>query len=199
VPATASGGTARGGLRIVGGRHRGRRIEVPPGEGVRPTSDRIREALFNVLMHQGWGPEGANPVLAATVLDVFAGSGALALEALSRGAARAFAFEQDRIAARQVQANARGLGEAGRLTLIEADALDPPPARAPANLIFLDPPYGRDLVAPALAALRRRGWIAPGAVLVVETDKAERLPPLAGAERLAEKTYGKTRLVFLRG
>jgi len=185
-------------LRIVGGSHRGRPLEAPPGDAVRPTSDRAREALFNILAHRGWG-EGGGPAHAdATVLDAFAGTGALGLEALSRGAARVVFLEQERPALDVLRRNVAALGEERRARVVAGDALRPPAATAACDLVFLDPPYRAGLAAPALAALTERGWIAPGAVCVVETASAEPLDPPPGFTLLDERRYGAARLTFLR-
>ncbi len=184
-------------MRIVAGAHRGRRLRAPDA-GTRPTADRVREAVFNILAH---GVAGAE-IDGAAVLDVFAGSGALGLEALSRGAAHATFMDDDRAALACVRANVKALGVAPHATLLDADATRPPPpplaARAPCALIFLDPPYGSGLAAPALAALADKGWIAGGAVCVAEVAAREDLAAPAGFEVLDERTYGAARVVFLR-
>lgn len=184
-------------MRIVGGRHRGRALKAPAGRALRPTAIRAREALFNILEHGRLG----GPALAdATVLDVFAGTGALGLEALSRGAARLVALDNDRTAARCLTANAEALGEADRVTLIQADATRPPPASAAADIAFLDAPYGSGLAGPALAALARGGWLASGALVVVELaakESAKASPP-EGFETLEARRYGTARFIFLR-
>jgi 16S rRNA (guanine966-N2)-methyltransferase len=185
-------------MRIVGGRHRGRALQAPPGAAVRPTGDRAREALFNILAHRGWG-EGGGPAYAGiTVLDAFAGTGALGLEALSRGAERAFFVENDRTALETLRRNIAGLGEQARARVIAADATAPPAASAACGLVFLDPPYRSGLAAPALAALDARGWLAPGAVCVVETATKENFAPPSGFTLLDERRYGAARLSFLR-
>ncbi|MFO1058953.1 MAG: 16S rRNA (guanine(966)-N(2))-methyltransferase RsmD [Dongiaceae bacterium] len=165
-------------MRIVGGRHRGRRLEAPPGDAVRPTADRARQALFDRLAHADLGGDGTSPLIGARVLDAFAGSGALGLEALSRGAAHATFLEDAPAAIAAIRANIAVLGEGRRTTLRRADATRPPPAPAdpgtmPCDLVFLDPPYGSGLALPALAALAAAGWVADRALAIVETGAGE--------------------------
>ncbi|HEX6092372.1 MAG TPA: 16S rRNA (guanine(966)-N(2))-methyltransferase RsmD [Dongiaceae bacterium] len=186
-------------MRIVGGKHRGRRIEAPPGQDVRPTSDRAREALFNILMHGHLSDDGTSPLPGARVLDAFAGSGALGLEALSRGAGHALFIENDAKACASIRANAKALGETANATVIPGDATKPPPCPgAPCVIVFLDPPYGRNLAGPALAALAARGWIANGAICVVELaiEDGIALPP--SFTLLDDRNYGKARLLILK-
>ena len=187
-------------MRIVAGKHRGRTLEAPAGRRVRPTADRAREALFNILDHGGWAPGGGSILAGARVLDAFAGSGALGLEALSRGAAHATFMDRDRAALETVRRNAEALGE-GRdsVSLVRADATDPPRADAPASIAFLDPPYGEGLAEPALTALAAAGWLAEAALAIVELPaKAEPPESPPGFARLDDRTYGAARLVFLR-
>ena len=191
-------------MRIVAGRHRGRTIMAPADDSVRPTSDRVRENLFNILVHGRLAAEGASLLAEARVLDAFAGSGALGLEALSRGAADAVFLDQDLTALECINRNVAALGEEKRATLVQADAFHPPaPSKvrgdpAPRTLLFLDPPYQSGLAAPALAALADSGWLAPGAVAVVELDQKDAFEPPAGFTRADERRYGRTRIVFLR-
>ena len=187
-------------MRIVGGKHRGRRIEAPPGQDVRPTSDRAREALFNILIHGHLSADGTSPLPGARVLDAFAGSGALGLEALSRGAGHALFIESDAKACAAIRANAKALGETANATVIPGDATKPPPCPgAPCAIVFLDPPYGRDLARPALAALAERGWIADGALCIVELAIDDGITLAAEFSRcLDDRNYGKARLLILK-
>ncbi|HEY0837356.1 MAG TPA: 16S rRNA (guanine(966)-N(2))-methyltransferase RsmD [Azospirillum sp.] len=191
----ANRGTAA--VRIVGGRHRGRRLAAPHGHDVRPTTDRTREAIFNILAHSGWGPDDGSPVDGAVVLDAFCGTGALGLEALSRGAARATFLDLARNSLEAVRANIAELREEGRTVVLRADAAKPPKAREPATLAFLDPPYGQDLAPKALTALAAAGWLAPGATVVVEEAANAPVPLPPGFEALDDRRYGDTRVVFL--
>src|SRR6516162_6966738 len=147
-------------MRIVGGRHRGRRLLAPTGDTVRPTSDRAREALFNILTHGQLADDGI-PFAGAAVLDAFAGTGAFGLEALSRGAAEAFFIERDPEAVAVLRRNVASLGESAHAELIPGDATRPPRARAPCAVVFIDPPYGSGLAGPALEALDSAGWLKP--------------------------------------
>ena len=183
-------------MRIVGGRHRGRRLRRPTA-GLRPTAERVREAIFDILIHGHTAAELAG----ASVLDAFAGTGALGLEALSRGAAHA-TFMDSRDVLEGVRLSAEAIGEAANVTLLAMDATRPslPPltARAPCAVVFLDPPYGTGLAAPAMGALDAKGWIAGGAVCVAEVGAREPLVAPAGFEAIDERTYGSARVVFLR-
>ena len=184
-------------MRIVGGKHRGRPLRASGGT-VRPTADRVRESVFNILAH---GPDWAG-FDGNTVLDVFAGSGALGLESLSRGARRATFVDWDRAALDGIRRNAAALGEARAITLLKLDAtrLPPPPrlAETPAALAFLDPPYESGLAAPALGGLAARGWLAEGGLAVVEVAAREGLDAPPGYAVLDERTYGAARIVFLK-
>ena len=183
-------------MRIIAGRHRGRALAAPEGRGVRPTSDRAREALFDILAH-GRFSEGP-AFLDARVLDAFAGTGAFGLEALSRGAEQASFIEKDREALKALRANIETLGEEKRAAVLPGDALHPPKAGAPVSLAFLDPPYGEDVAAPALTALAQAGWLAEGALCVVEVAAKQKVEPPEGFTLLEERKYGAARLVFLR-
>jgi 16S rRNA (guanine966-N2)-methyltransferase len=191
-------------MRIVGGRHRGRRLEAPPGDAVRPTADRARQALFDRLAHADLGGDGSSPLIGARVLDAFAGSGALGLEALSRGAAHATFLDGSPAAIAAIRANIAVLGEGRHTLLRRADATRPPPApadpaAAPCDLVFLDPPYGSGLALPALAALAAAGWVADRALAIVETGAGEALgEPPAGFAVGDSRRHGKAVLTFLR-
>ena len=184
-------------MRIVGGRHRGRRLLAPLGDAVRPTSDRAREALFNILSH---GPLAANglPFAGAVVLDAFAGTGALGLEALSRGAAEAVFIERDHDALATLRHNIETLGETTRTRIMPGDATRPPRGTVACAVAFLDPPYRSGLAGPALAALAAAGWLTPDALVAIETAAREELPPADGFTLLDERIYGAARLTFLR-
>ena len=181
-------------MRIVGGQHRGLTLaSVGKGDAaahLRPTSDRVREALFNVLMGGRYG----DPITGARVLDLFAGTGALGLEALSRGAAHATFVDDGRVAQRLIREN---IGKARR----EADTrLIPRPAARlgegpPCGLIFLDPPYGKGLGAPALAAATAGGWVAPGALVIWEEAQPMEAPP--GFDLAEHRRYGDTHVTLL--
>ena len=185
-------------MRIIGGRHRGRTLKALRGRDLRPTSERAREAIFNILEHkvEGGGPAGA------AVLDVFAGTGALGLEALSRGATRATFIDSDTAALDCARRNARALGCEGAAVFLGLDAahLPPPPtdAGAPASLAFLDAPYGSGLAEGALRGLAAKGWIASGTVLVVEAGARDSLALPAGYRQVDERAYGAARVVFLK-
>jgi 16S rRNA (guanine966-N2)-methyltransferase len=184
-------------MRIVGGSHRGRRLVAPPGETVRPTSDRAREGLFNILSHGGFAAEGI-PFADAAVLDAFAGTGAFGLEGLSRGAAEAVFVENDRDALMALRRNIAGLGETARSRVIIGDATRPPRATVSCAVVFLDPPYKSRLAAPALTAFAAAGWLTPDALVVVEIGAREAFLPPDGFALLDERVYGAARLVFLR-
>jgi 16S rRNA (guanine966-N2)-methyltransferase len=185
-------------VRIAGGSHRGRVLLAPPGDATRPTGDRARQALFNILEHGRFAAAGS-PLAGAIVLDVFAGTGALGLEALSRGAARAVFFEQAPAALKVLNANIATLGERARAAVIPGDTRRPPPARdGGAGLVFLDPPYGKWLGGEALIALGRAGWIAEQALAVLEIGAGEAAEAPEGYDLLDERRYGAARLLFLR-
>jgi 16S rRNA (guanine966-N2)-methyltransferase len=183
-------------MRIIAGRWKGRALVAPSGLATRPTSDRARQAIFDQLWHAPWA--GRDRLEGATVLDGFAGTGAMGLEALSRGAARAFFMEQDRAALAVLRANIAACKAGDACRVIAGDVTAPPIAAAPCTLVFLDPPYGKGLVPRALAALQAKGWIAPGALIIAETgrDEENAIPP--GFEVLSTRDHGAARLSALR-
>ena len=186
-------------MRIVAGRFRGRPLAAPEGLAVRPTSDRAREALFNILV-QGKIAERGPALTGARVLDAFAGTGALGLEALSRGAAHVVFMEEHVAAEAVLHDNLRRLDVQDESTVLRADVLRPPPAArhgGPCGLVLMDPPYNQGLAAPALAALAAAGWIAPGATVAVELMKAETFEAPAGFELRDARDYGKAKVAFL--
>ena len=184
-------------MRVVGGRHRGRKLVAPPGDTVRPTSDRAREALFNILSHGDFAAAGS-PFADENVLDAFAGTGAFGIEALSRGAARAAFIETDRVALRALRQNLAALDEEDAADVISGDATRPPRAPFACAVAFLDPPYGSGLAAPALTALAAMGWLASRAIAVVEISADEAFSPPDGFTLIDERKYGAAKLVFLR-
>ena len=189
-------------MRIIGGARRGLQLaDVGAGDPdahLRPTSDRVREAIFNLLINGGHeGPEGAHPVTGARVLDLFAGTGALGLEALSRGASRV-AFVDDGTAARALlRRNIEKMQAMGTTDVWRRDATRLGPNRGPGyGLVFLDPPYGKNLGEAAIASAVAGGWLLPGAVLVWEEGTAP-LPP-AGFSLLDQRRYGDSTVTLLR-
>jgi 16S rRNA (guanine966-N2)-methyltransferase len=184
-------------MRIIAGKHRGRPLEAPQDDAVRPTSERAREALFNILAHGSLAAEG--PAYAgARVLDAFAGTGACGLEALSRGAAEAIFIENGRAALAALRRNIAALDETAHSRIVTGDATAPPRALAPCALAFLDPPYREGLGGPALTALASAGWLAPGALCVVELAAAEDVAAPPGFSALDERRYGAAKLKFFR-
>ena len=184
-------------MRIIAGRHRGRKLAAPPGATVRPTGERAREALFNILAHGRFAASG--PAYAgARVLDAFAGTGAFGLEALSRGAAAVIFIENNRAALAMLRENIAALAVEQSAHVVGGDATSPPRAPSASTLAFLDPPYGKGLAVPALRALADAGWLAAGALCVVEIGAKERIEPPQGFTSLDERRYGAARLMFLR-
>jgi 16S rRNA (guanine966-N2)-methyltransferase len=181
-------------MRIVGGEFRGRPLAAPQSQAIRPTGDRTREALFNVLAHRFAGRlEGAR------VLDLFAGTGALGLEALSRGASFCLFVEEAAEARGLIRANVEAFGLQGRTKLFRRDATDlgPVGTMQPFSLVLADPPYGRGLAEKALASALAGGWLQPGALAVVEEAAAAPFGPVAGFQLADERSYGDTVVRFL--
>ena len=183
-------------MRIVGGQFRGRPLAAPGDDRTRPTSDRVREAIFNILAH-------AIPDFTITgtrVLDLFAGTGALGLEALSRGAAFCLLVEEDADARALVRRNIEALGLTGVTKIFRRDATDLGPAGRNDGfaLAFLDPPYGQGLAEKALASARAGGWLADGAIAVIEERKGTAIALPAGFAALDLRTWGDTQALFAR-
>ncbi|WP_034992665.1 16S rRNA (guanine(966)-N(2))-methyltransferase RsmD [Beijerinckia mobilis] len=183
-------------MRIIGGRLKGRTLRGPPTAATRPTSDRLRETLFNVLEHS-YG----DPVADAAVLDLFAGTGALACEALSRGAQRALLIEEARAPIAVIQANLESLGLSDRARVVRRDIRRLGPAmtkETPFTLAFLDPPYGKRLAEPALEALAKGEWLAQDALTVIEESSEATLLLPSAFVHVETRIYGETKLVFTR-
>ena len=182
-----------GRIRIIAGTHRGRMIDVPPGDVSRPTGARVREALFSILQHVEPG------VMESTVLDACAGSGALGFEALSRGAAHVTFFDTERTARETISDTAEYLGFDETTAIHRADARHPPMNRNdPVDLIFLDPPYGSDIAAHAPQALFEAGWIGTASLLVIETRQAAPVLQESGFTVIDSRTYGDTALFLMK-
>ena len=181
-------------MRIVGGQHRGRTLAAPKSQGIRPTADRLRESLFNILAH-AYG----DPVSGARVLDLFAGSGALGLEALSRGAAFVLFVDDGAEARALIRQNVETLGAAGVTRIFRRDAtrLGDVHPNEPFSLVFLDPPYGKGLAEKALVSARDGGWLTRDALVVVEEAKDAFKAP-QGFEEIERCDYDDTEFVFLR-
>ena len=182
-------------MRIVGGALRGRTLLAPRSQAIRPTADRLRESLFNILVH-GYG----DPVSGARALDLFAGTGAFGLEAISRGAAFALFVDQSAEARALIRANVEALGLGGVTRIFRRDAtrLGPAHPLEPFALVFLDPPYGKGLAEKALVSARDGDWLAPGALIVVEEAADAAFMAPAGFEELERRRYDDTEVAFLR-
>jgi 16S rRNA (guanine966-N2)-methyltransferase len=182
-------------MRVVGGRLRSRPIAGPKSSSIRPTADRLREALFNILTH-GYG----DPVTGARVLDLFAGTGALGIEALSRGAAYVLFVDDGAEARALLRENTQTLGLAGVTRIFRRDAtrLGPVYPVEPFTLAFLDPPYGKGFAEQALASARDGGWLVPGSIVVIEEAVASGLKAPEGYEEMERRAYDDTEFVILR-
>jgi 16S rRNA (guanine966-N2)-methyltransferase len=185
-------------MRIIAGKHRGRALIAPAGREVRPTSSRARESLFNILAHSGLGPDGGSPLQDARVLDAFAGTGALGLEALSRGAAFVTFMDTHTAAMEAIAENLRAMKEQPNAALVRADATRPPPARQTCSLVFLDPPYRSGIIPTTLTALKAQGWIAAGAVIACEVASTEDVVPPEAFTLLDQRKYGAAKIVLLQ-
>jgi 16S rRNA (guanine966-N2)-methyltransferase len=182
-------------MRVVGGRLKGRNIASPASNAIRPTQDRLRESLFNILVHAY-----ANPIDGARVLDLFAGTGALGIEAVSRGAKFALFVDNGAEARALLRNNVEAFGLGGVTKVYRRDATNLGPAHPmePFSLVFLDPPYGKGLADKALTSLREGGWLASDALVVVEEATAAAFAAPDGYQELERRAYDDTEFVFLR-
>jgi 16S rRNA (guanine966-N2)-methyltransferase len=182
-------------MRVVGGRLKGRNLASPSSRDIRPTADRLRESLFNILAHAY-----DDPITDARVLDLFAGTGALGIEAVSRGAKFTLFVDNGAEARALLRNNVESLGLGGVTKVYRRDATNLGPAHPvePFSLVFLDPPYRMRLGEKALASLRDGGWLTPGALLVVEEHKAAEFVAPEGFEELERRAYDDTEFTFLR-
>jgi len=182
-------------MRIVGGALRGRALSAPRSQAIRPTSDRLRESVFDILAHRF-----DDPVAGAAVIDLFAGTGALGLEAVSRGARRALFVEDGAEARALLRANVESLGLGGVTRIFRRDAtkIGAAPPGEIFSLAFLDPPYGKGLAEPALKALIDGGWLAPGAMVVVEESAEAEIALPEALKQEDARRYGDTQFLFAR-
>jgi 16S rRNA (guanine966-N2)-methyltransferase len=182
-------------VRVVGGRLKGRNLASPSSSEIRPTADRLRESVFNILVHAY-----DDPIEGARVLDLFAGTGALGIEAVSRGAAFALFVDNGTEARALLRNNVEALGLGGVTKVYRRDATNLGPAHPvePFSLALLDPPYAKGLAEKALASLRDGGWLIPGALVMVEEARAAGFVSPEGFEELERRAYDDTEFVFLR-
>jgi 16S rRNA (guanine966-N2)-methyltransferase len=186
-------------MRITGGKFGGRALVAPRDARVRPTSDKVRQAIFNILLHNDFGIgftlEGARAA------DLFAGTGALGIEALSHGASFCLFVDDAAESRALIRENVEALALTGASKIWRRDACQLGPmaggAGGPFELVFLDPPYRKGLIAPALKSLSAGSWLTDGAILVAEIAENENIPPTDGFRRLDERVYGDTRVLFL--
>jgi 16S rRNA (guanine966-N2)-methyltransferase len=184
-------------MRIVAGKFKGRRLLAPEGRDIRPTSDRARESIFNIIEHAPFAPE----IKGASAIDVFAGTGAMGLEAMSRGAEPVTFIDLDDTARACILKNAGTMGQGRAVTVLRLDAtkMPPPPriAQCPAGYAFLDAPYDQDVSGPTLLSLLARGWVAQGSLCVVETPSDKSFDAPRGYSMEDQRKYGRAMVSFL--
>ena len=185
-------------LKIIAGKHRGRNVRTKESKAVRPTSGKARGAIFNILMHRHFTGIEDSPVVDQSVIDLFFGTGALGLEALSRGAAHVTFIDGSADSISLARENARSMGEEANTAFIRSDSTVLPSARRQCSLAFLDPPYDSGLAAKSLTSLDRQGWLLPSAVAVVEISARENLVPPENFILTDERKYGNSKIVFLQ-
>jgi 16S rRNA (guanine966-N2)-methyltransferase len=176
-------------MRIIAGSLKGRKLTPPTGDAIRPTSDRTRESIFNLLMHGRYAGES---IIGQHVVDLCCGTGALGLEAISRGARTVTFIDKDKKSMDLTRSNVLHCGVVQQAFYVQGDATRLPPAREPAALVLMDPPYASPMVAPAYRSLRAQGWLVPGSMLVAEQPLGVDAPALVGAELIDSRKYGKT-------
>lgn len=182
-------------MRIIAGSLKGRKLTPPTDESIRPTSDRTRESIFNLLMH---GHYGGDDVIGQHVMDLCCGTGAVGLEAISRGAERVTFIDQSRKALELARANALHCGVTSKCHFLQSDVRSIPATNTPAALAFMDAPYAAPLLAPAYAKLRAGHWLNPGALLVAELPFTQTPPVLPSADYLDMRKYGKATIHLWR-
>ncbi|MEQ8319403.1 MAG: 16S rRNA (guanine(966)-N(2))-methyltransferase RsmD [Rhodospirillales bacterium] len=184
-------------MRIVAGKFKGRRLLAPEGRDIRPTSDRARESIFNIIEHAPFAPE----LQGGSAIDIFAGTGAMGLEAMSRGAAPVTFIDIDDMARACVLKNAGTMGQGRSVTVLRLDAtkMPPPPriAACPVRFAFLDAPYDQDISGPSLLSLLSRGWVGAGSLCVVETPSDRAFDPPRGYALEDQRKYGRAMVSFL--
>ena len=182
-------------MRIIAGQFKGRKLHTPEGDAIRPTSDRAREAIFNLIMHGQYAGEN---VIDGHVLDICCGTGALGLEALSRGSRIATFIDKDKRAMELAKKNVTHCGANNAAFFVQADSANLPPAREAATLVLMDAPYATALLAPTYVALVAGKWLAPAALIVAEQSRDMAVPTLDGAQLLDARIYGKAKVLVYR-
>lgn len=185
-------------MHIISGKHHGRRIEAPEGKQVRPTAARTREAVFNILMHGIHAGEDNTPLIGKNVLDLFCGSGAMGLEALSRGAGLVTFVDQSQESLNYARANAERFGEVKHARFVRSDSAQLPPSHTQHALALVDPPYHSGLGPKALESMREGNWLEPNAVVVLELSHKEPVIVPAGYTEYDRRKYGNTQIILLR-
>ncbi len=188
-------------MRITGGKYRNKLIEAKEERTLRPTTSKVREAMFNIIKHGRFYAsedyiEDDNPsrIENRRVIDLFCGTGALGMEALSRGAAHAVFVDQNRELLALARGNIERINETANASFIRSDSTQLPPATIPCDLAFVDPPYRQNLAKPALKTLRDQGWLAHGAIVILESGKQDDPPEQTGYNLLDTRLHDKTRL-----
>lgn len=186
-------------MRIVGGDFKGKKLAIPTDQRVRPTSDRSREAIFNILTHgKAYRTENGAMPIEATVLDAFAGTGALGLEALSRGASHVTFMDNHAESLRLIKENVATLEAQRQCTILNRSAVHPGAAAAPVDLVLMDPPYKENLGQPCLDALVEGGWIGSDTVVVTEIPAKPKGFLFSGFEEIDRRKYGAAQILFLK-
>ncbi len=186
-------------MRIVGGEHKGKKLVLPEDKRIRPTADRTREALFNILAHGSeFRTENGPMPLGVKVLDVFAGTGALGVEALSRGAAHVTFMDNHADSLKLIKQNLALIDAQRQASVFNRSGLNPGSAPAPVDLVMMDPPYNEDLAEPTLKALLENNWIGDNTIIAVELAAKQNLPEIAELEQIDTRKYGAAKLVILK-
>ncbi len=185
-------------LKIIAGKHRGKNIETKKNAAIRQTGGRTRGAIFNILLHGQFSGHDNSPLIDKSVIDLFCGTGALGLEALSRGAKHVTFVDESAESIALANVNVTKMKEQENALVLRSDSTSLPRARRTCSLAFLDPPYNSGLAVKSLASLNRQGWLEPGAIAVVEISARETLIPPEKYSVFDERKYGNTKIVLLR-
>lgn len=185
-------------MRIISGKHRGRRIAMHDDANIRPTSGRTREAIFNILTHGSFGRDGESPLVGKRVVDIFCGTGGLGLEAMSRGALHCTYIDRSPQSLSLARENVERFGETDAATFIRSDSTQLPPATLPCTVAFADPPYDKGQAAPALKSLKEQGWLEKNAIVVLELHVRELIHLPEGFELIDERVYGNSKVLILK-